>query len=277
MSEGTTVHLKIGFDQTTRQIVVSRGEPGVEIARSAVGDLFSYGVWNSLEVTASIHNSAGTVQMKVNGVEHLNATGLDTRNGGSGYINRVTISSGHGQNGARTYVDDLIIGDATGSPAVAPGDARVEYLVPIGVGSKTEFTPLSGTNWGNVEEQNAPNDADYNTSPETGATDLFAMSNLTGNGIIHAIQPIIRVRKDDVGYRKIRPALYKSDGTGNTPRLYGGLDQAVSDSFAYVKEIMTTSPDTGLAWTVDEITDLQYGYAVGGGSQFSTDAWIAAF
>jgi len=280
-SAGDIVHLsfygssevQIGFHPTDRSVCAYRN--GTLIAQSANSGLLPLNQWFFMEATVTLHASAGSVLVKINGMTVLDASGLNT--GTPGYFDRIRMAAQVYDRYA-TWVDDLIVGDNVGPNNTSPpGDARVEYLRPIGAGSKTEFTPLSGSNWGNVDELQSFNDADYNSSPNTGDTDLFAMSNMSGNGLIHGVRTVLRARKDDAGYRKIRPELYKSNGVGNTPRLYGGLDQAVADSFGYTRQIFELSPDTGAAWTVDEITDLQYGYSVGGGSQFSTDAWIAAF
>lgn len=265
--------VQIGFHPTDRSMCVYRA--GTLIAQSANPGLLPLNQWFFMEAKVTLHGSAGSAQVKINGIPVIEASGLNT--GTPGYFDRIRMTAQVYDSGT-TWVDDLIAGDDTGPyNIVPPGDARVEYLRPIGAGSKTEFTPLSGSNWGNVDELQSFNDADYNSSPNTGDTDLFAMSNMSGNGLIHGVRTVLRARKDDAGYRKIRPELYKSNGVGNTPRLYGGLDQAVADSFGYTRQIFELSPDTGAAWTVDEITDLQYGYSVGGGSQFGVDAWIAAF
>jgi len=263
----------IGFTYTDRSMAAYRN--GTLIATSPNSELLPLNQWFFMEATVVLHASAGSVLVKINGVTVLDASGLNT--GTPGYFDRIRMRPQLYDSG-NVWVDDLIVGNNVGPNNTSPpGDARVEYLLPIGAGSKTEFTPLSGSNWGNVDESAAFNDADYNSSPDTGATDLFAMSNLSGNGLVHGVRSILRARKDDAGYRKIRPEFYKSDGTGNTPRLYGGLDQAVGDTFGYTRQIFELSPDTGVAWTVEEIADLQYGYSVGGGSQFGVDAWIAEF
>jgi hypothetical protein len=265
----------IGFNESDRSLEVY-GPPGFIASSTNVG-LLPVNEWIFIEVKIVIAGSPnGSVLIKINGVTEINATGINT---GTGYVSSFDFSHQHGsETSFSAYLDDLIVGDGTGdSNTIPPGDARVEYLLPIGAGSKTEFTPLAGTNWGNVDDTPGHDDADYNSSPDTGATDVFAMSNLTGNGLIHGTQSVIRCRKDDAGYRKIRSAFYKPVGVGDTVRLYGGTDAGVGDSFAYYKEIIEKSPDTGAAWTTEELADTQFGYSIGGGSQFSADAWVAEF
>ena len=270
-------HVSIGWDTSTLQLVASRN--GTEIARSTQDNLFTQDTWIFMEVKVVIHDTAGSVLVKLNGTTHIDASNLNTRNGGSGVTTHVVLGTGCTGYNQLAYFDDFMYGNGTGSPVSPPGDSRVEYLVPVAGGAKTQFTPSAGSNWGNVDELGVASDADYNWASEVGSTDVFAMSNLSGNGIVHAVQTVIRARKDDAGFRLVKPAFHKSIGQGDTVRLYTSAAPAVSvgDSFTYSRSLLTASPDTSLAWTVEEIADLQFGYVVGGGSQFSTDAWIAAF
>jgi len=274
--ENGSWHVQVGFDRYTSQLVATRN--GTEIARSTQSGLFTPSTWIFVEVKVVIHDTNGSVLAKVNGIPHIDASGLDTRNGGSGVITHLGLSTGTTGYSLPAYFDDVMYGNGTGSPSSPPGDSRVEYLAPIAAGAKAQFTPSAGSNWGNVDET-PRSDSDYNWSSEVGATDLFSMSNLSGNGTVHAVQTVIRARKDDAGFRLVKPALYKPIGQGNTVRLYTNAAPAASvgDTFAYSRSILPTSPDTASAWTVEEIADLQFGYAVGGGSQFSLDCWIEEF
>lgn len=274
----STCHVNVGWDKSTLQLVATRG--ATEIARSTASNLFQTSTWLFMEVKVVIHDTNGSVLVKIGGITHIDATGLDTRNGGtSGVITHIVLGSGCTDYNLKSYFDDFMYGNGTSEPSSPPGDARVEYLVPIADGAKIQFTPSTGTNWGNVDEYSPPSDTDYNWSSEVGATDLFSMSNLSGNGIVHGVQPVVRSAKDDAGYRLVKPVFYKPIGQGDTIRLYSDAAPAssVGDSFAYSRAILLTSPDTSSAWTVEEIADLQFGYAVGGGSQFSLDCWIASF
>jgi hypothetical protein len=103
--------------------------------------------------------------------------------------------------------------------------------------------------------------------------DLFTMSDLAGNGLIRGVQTISRVKKDDAGFRKAEPVFHKASGLGETTRWYQGRVEPVGDTFGYFAlQVFETSPDTGVAWTVDEVNALQYGYAVGDAGMFTLDA-----
>ena len=274
----TTHCIQIGFEPAAYKIVAAMHDTST-IASSTSSNLFTLGVWHFIEAKLVISDTAGSILVKLNGVTVLDATGIDTKYSTLNTVNRVMFGTNHGPVLATALMDDIIIGDGTGLNASPPGDARVEYLAPIAAGNRTQFTPSAGSNWGNVDEFGTPSDSDYNWSSEVGSTDLFSMSNLTGNGVVHAVQTVIRSRKDDVGFRLVKPAFYKPIGQGDTTRLYTNAAPATSvlDSFSYSTSVLETSPDTASAWTVEEIADLQFGYVVGGGSQFSADAWLAAF
>jgi hypothetical protein len=56
-------------------------------------------------------------------------------------------------------------------------------------------------------------------------------------------------KKDDSGSRSI--AL-----TARTPL---GSNQALTESYAYYKQVFETDPDTGDAWTKDSVNDAEFG------------------
>jgi len=269
-------HVYLEIDGSTHGLNVRRGWPaGTLLATSVNENLYTTaGIWYFFEFYVYLHDTAGRVVVKWNGATEIDYTG-DTNNGGS-YINHFYFELP--DTGGACWYDDMIVGDGSGTMnTVPPGDARVEYLAPNGVGVKTEFAPSAGSNWSNVDETGTPIDTDYNHSSNVGAMDLFTMADLSGTGVIHAVQPVIRARKDDAGLRSVKPVFYKALGAGDTPRIYAGTAQSVGDSFSYAGQIIETSPDTGVAWGADEIQALQFGYAVAGSAAFGVDAWIREY
>jgi hypothetical protein len=272
LREGTTTHINLRLLNGTRQWQVDR--PGTVLGTSTVQ--FATQTWQYIEIKATIHDTAGSFELRQNGITILSGTNVDTRNGGTGLLDEIYIWDTGGadnreNNGA--YLDDLYVCNTAGSVGNDfLGDTRIEYLAPTGAGTRTGFTPSAGSNWSNVDEVPA-SDTDYNSANTPGAMDLFQMANLSGNGLVRGVQTISRAKKDDAGFRKFKPAFFKASGLGSTDRWYTGTQVPVSDSYAFLPmQLLATSPDTGAAWTVDEINAIQYGYAVGDAGMFTIDA-----
>jgi hypothetical protein len=244
---------------------VYRGD-GTKLSSGTI--VFPTDVWSYMEIRYSISDTVGSYELRINGTASTSGSGVDTRNGGSGVMNSIAFYHNDISGDFASTIDDLYVTNDT----VFFGDTRVEYLAPTGPGIKTQLAPSAGSNWQTVDES-VPSDTDYNSSSTPGAMDLFGMRNLAGNGLIYGVQSILRCKKDDAGFRSVKPAFFKAGGIGSTDRYYTGNKSFVGDGFFSVPaQIYDTSPDTGTAWTVDEVNALQYGYAVGDAGMFTLDA-----
>jgi hypothetical protein len=227
--------------------------------------------WNYIEYKVYF-NASGTAEIRLNGISIVAYSGSTV-----GYGAAPNTMSIHAQYTSDTNTkiafDDVYLCDGSGGICDNYlGDTRVEYLVLTGAGVKTQFTPSTGSNWQNVDESPA-SDSDYNSASTLGAMDLFGMTNLAGNGLIYGIQTNLRGKKDDAGFLRMKPAFYKASGSGDTNRFYTGSQFPVVDTISTMPiQMFGTSPDTGVAWTVDEVNALQYGYAVGDAGMFTLDA-----
>ena len=227
-------------------------------------------VWYYLELKIVVSATVGTLELRLNGLPtaECSATGLNT-----GSVNVDNIGFGW-VNGWGIRMDDIYVTDTTG-PAPNDGflgDIRVDYLVPTAAGSKTNFTPSAAANWQTVDET-TPSDADYNSSYVPGAMDLFTMADLSGNGVIYAVQTNLRAAKSDAGFRTVKPVFYEASGSGDTTRFYPGRrSDALISTYKFSPQLYDTSPDTATAWTVVEVNALQFGYMVGEASMFTLDA-----
>jgi len=231
------------------------------------------GAWNYIEVKVTTFSTTlGAVTVRVNGVNDIAVTGVNTNRAATGTVSKVCFDGDYYGN-TIFVVDDLYVCNTSGTANNDfMGDIRIEYLVPTAAGVRTQFAASSGSNWQAVDEIGA-SDTDYNSSNVPGAMDLFTMSDLAGNGLIRGVQTISRAKKDDAGYRKAVPVFRKASGLGETARWYPGSKVPVGDAFSLLRmQVFETSPDTGAAWTVDEVNALQYGYAVGDAGMFTIDA-----
>jgi len=228
--------------------------------------------WNYYEIKLTVHPSAGSFEVRVNGVVQMSGSGVNTRVTANNQVNQYGFS--HYGGGGNHNFCDMYLCDTSGSANTDfLGDTRVEYLVPTGAGVRSQFTPSAGSNWQTVDD--VAGDTDYNSNNQPGAMDLFTMADLAGSGLVRGVQAISRAKKDDAGFRKASPVFYKASGLGGTARFYKGSQVPVLDSFSNLPlQMFNTSPDTGVAWTVDEVNALQCGYAVGDAGMFTLDAKV---
>ena len=212
------------------------------LATSAAGVL-SAGAWQYLEFKATIHDTAGSYYVHVDGVAVLSNIGspstLDTRNvGTSGLVNQVFI----GGVTARIYeFDDLVILDTAGSRNNNfLGDIRVDCYRPNGNGNSSQFVGSDSNSTDNyllVDDTTPDDDATYVESGTVGDKDLYAFPAMSHTpASIFAVQALACLKKDDAGSRSACLQT-RSGGTD-----YSGSNVALSDSFMYLRELRETDP-----------------------------------
>lgn len=257
MGDGTTVtHLSIGANADGSLSIWRGTTSGTLLGTSATG-LVSVGVWYYLEVHAIIDDTVGAYEVRVDGVNVLSATGVDTRNGGTDP--KITVFGVGRQSTDRTWYDDIyfITGDGVGVSGFQ-SEITIEGIRPNGVGNYTQLTPTgSATNWQNVDD--IPfSTSDYNSSPTAGQKDTYAYSNLTATtGTILGSVIHFAAHKNLAGFKKAR-RLIRISSTD-----YAGADTpSLSASVRYFSEVLPTSPATAAAWTISEVNGLEAGFEV---------------
>jgi len=220
--------------------------------------------WNQIEIRIVFDNSAGVLQIRVNGDLLIDKSGIDT-NQGNNTCNVIRI---HGTESPTTtdekflgLIDDIYVLDETGSIAnssIAP-NVFIESLGPTADGDSTDFTPSSGANYTNVDESQ-PSGTDYNSSGTSGDLDLFEMADLgIVGGAVYGVQVRNVVINDAPGYNPVIPKIKENgqEGSGDT---WYVLD---SDDYSDIRHIFTSNPDTATAWTVSTVNSMQCGYEIG--------------
>lgn len=250
--DGSTVHFQLYYENTTGKLRVYRnttllGESAAGVASGAGSD-FIY-----IELRVTVDDSAGVVVVRVNGSEVINLTGQDTRNGAAAQITEVQLWGGI--DGA---FDDFYLCDTTGSVNNDfLGDVKVVTLYPNGAGDSTDFTPLSGSNYQNVDEVLADGDTTYVESSTVSDKDLYTFENLGYTPeSIYGVQTVAVARKDDAGSREMR-VITKSGATTKS-----GSSVALGTAYGVVMDFMETNPDDSAAWELADINALQAGVEV---------------
>jgi hypothetical protein len=220
----------------------------------------SAGAYAHVGLETTIHPSAGTVTVYLNGGAVLTLTGQNTRATANSSANQVGTGPMTSTPSSMTFdLDDFFACDGTGS---APqnaflGDARIDCLFPSGDGSQSAWTPSSGTTHSTLVDETAPNDdTDYLSTATAGARDAQTLGDLPALGSVSIVGLVhwLSARKDDAGTRQVK-SLVKSGAT----TVVGGTTHALSTSYLYYGEIWPLDPATSAAWTTTAVNALEAG------------------
>ncbi|HET6380182.1 MAG TPA: hypothetical protein VFH63_03995 [candidate division Zixibacteria bacterium] len=229
------------------------GHPSWATGTTLIGDA----EWHYVEIKAIIHDTTGSIEVRLDGSTEITFNG-DTRNGGSGVINRLVVmrEAAGFSSGDEIRQHDIYVCDSSGSVANNfLGPVRVGALFPSGSGNSTQWTPSAGSNYQTIDEAAPNGDTDYNESTTPGNIDTVAMGNLpVSAAAIYGIQHLTYARKTDAGARTLRQVI-RSGGTN-----FEGPDLTVLDTYKYFLKTYTLDPATNAAWTESGINALEAGY-----------------
>jgi len=251
--EGATVHLAFGLN-ASRIPVVKLNTTVIQTGST----VYALNSWYYIEVKGTIHDTTGSYTYRIDGVNQLTASGVDTRNGATGVWDNVVVAS----SGGFHAIDDFYLLDSSGS---APwndflGSIKVETLFPqtdaVAAGSNAGLTPSTGTDHGALVDETTPNTTDYNSHATVGQKDTYNFPTMTLAGTIYAIQTNMYVSKSDATVRQVC-AVVRAGGVD-----YDGANVSPLTTFQNFNEIRTLNPNTGIAWVVADITTLQAGMKV---------------
>lgn len=247
--DGTTMGVNCKYNAYSGEIDVYRG---TTLLGSTVGANI-HRSWVYIEVKVKCHDSAGTVEVKVNGVTRLALTDQDTKAGTHTYhdIVRIYLSYYH-------WLDDIYILDTTGTANNDfLGNQRVTGIFPNGDSAMLDWTPSTpGTHYTLVDETRDNDDTDYVDSSTSGQTDLWDYGVVSGLGAIVGMQVNTTIKRtDSTALSLLAPV--KSGATQSD-----GSSQAATTSYDAKCRVLETDPDTSAAWTSSGINAVQCGVKV---------------
>lgn len=253
--ESGTIHLQVALTAAGELRVLRAGSTQIGIT-SGLG--LAIDTWYHIEVKAYCHDSAGTVDLYVDGVLELSLTGQDTRNGGTGVFNGILFSSSIFP--YRKHLDNLYVLNTTGSlnnDILGVQYARV--MRPTADASPNDWAPLSGSDhYAAVSEDTGSSDTNVLDDSVTGQQELFDLSNPVGVTNIKGVVPVVIGRlTDGTGY-SIKHVL-KSGGTTETD----AAQSFSSTSYVSKQQVHEVDPDTSAAWLDADVDALQAGFEVG--------------
>ncbi|MDX1408170.1 MAG: hypothetical protein R3330_08555 [Saprospiraceae bacterium] len=149
---------------------------------SSASGLYGAFEWHYLEIKVVIHDTTGSVEIRLNGSTVLNLTNQDTQVTGNAAVTWVAHGAHSGTTGW-LYLDDYYICDGQGGiNDDFLGDCKVEWHAPDGNGNYSDWVGQdadSTDNYLNVDDDGSPDDdTTYNEAGTAGDTDSYTHDNL---------------------------------------------------------------------------------------------------
>lgn len=214
------------------------------------------GIFCYIEIKVVFHTTLGSMEVRKDGATILNLTNVDTTTTVNNQGDTAAISIASNASEAVTMdIDDIYVCDASGIiNNNFQGDIRVDTVFPNGAGATTGWTPSTGSNYQNVDDDPANDDTDYNSSGVAAAKDTYAFPDIpptVGNviGVVHNIT----VRKDDTLTHTFRDVVRR----GGTD--YPGTTKTATATYAMYTEVKETDPSTSALWTIANVNLAEFG------------------
>jgi hypothetical protein len=200
-----------------------------------------------LELRALNADAGGIAEVRIDGAVFVTFTG-DTRNGGTGVMNRLELWGPTRSDGVGfTHYDNLTINTASApAPTGYPGARRIETLLPnatLAEGfsrSNSALAPHELVGEGQLDATS------FVSSATPGARDEYGLSDLSGTpSSIDAVVLVSHAARSDPGARSLRANLL----SGSARALGATVSPPVSPSGSYSETILHADPNTSAAWT----------------------------
>jgi hypothetical protein len=263
-STGQTALLQLLDANGTETLQLQLTPAGLfEIWRGAGAQRFQISVTSStgiqtgaffyIEWYITVSNTVGATIVRVNEIEVINQTGLDTLFNLSTVVAAAIGLRHYSANNSQTadYDDVIIRTDGFG------GDCQIFTFYPTAVGSTDEWTAVGATTTAQCvdEEDEANDDTDYIVASTNSFISLWDFDDVQSGYDIHGVAYNLRNKKDSSGTGQIAPVALLGTTT------YTGATIAASwdDDYLYAQVVQDTSPATGITWSLTEFADGEYG------------------
>ncbi|MEX0594926.1 MAG: hypothetical protein WD512_00365, partial [Candidatus Paceibacterota bacterium] len=228
--------------------------------------------WFYIEFKATIDNTVGTIDIRVNGNNILSLSGIDTQATSNASANVIVFAGNREGTSALSfdgadYFDDIYVADTQAAPSSYAGrivdfigDVEVLPLYANANGATDQdFTPQgAGDHYVEIDETTPDEDTTYLESSTVGHEEFNAYQDMSTARTVIGLQLVCRANKQDAGVRSFKLGIKE----GITNR-YGPTEHFPSaKEYIYHTEISDKNPATGNQWVAAEVNADEYGIKV---------------
>ena len=244
--DGTSEMLAIEY-QTDNKLKVIRFSTSILESTIAIPQ----DEWHYLEIKVLFHQSAGSVEFRIDGVAAGSVSGIDTINFGAS-CDRVEW---RGASSNSLHLDDVYIGNTAGG---------FDFLGPVFVATvrptsddAVQFTRSGGSaNYEMVDDTFPDEDTTVNESDTSAQQDTFGFGALgiSADAVVHAVGVSAFITKPEPGPVGVNLVTK----TGSTD--VGAEKRLVNGGYARLVEMHLVDPHDAAAWTPAGIDAANFGY-----------------
>lgn len=234
--------------------------PYVYVAGSNKGYIdtaWTPGLWYHVEIKLVVHNTTGTVSVKVNGSSKYSFTG-DTQAGSVAYANNLTLFYGQvAADAMGACFDHLYILD--GQAGVNDSLASLAYVAtsyPSADGSASDWTPSNGSDHFAVVCEANPNSSAYVETNNTNDIDYFDLGTGGAGNTVYGLQWNIDIYSTGSGTEEIA-ALIKQGA--NEVSANGYVNCGLTEGPITITKQADYQPNTTDVWTSTTIQSAEFG------------------
>lgn len=233
----------------------------------STGTTLSTSQFYFIEFKVTVHPTAGSYEVRVNGTTYLSGSAVNTSGQGGTTADSIEWGAqGSGGGGVfwsfEYWWDDMYIADGTGSGTTIRdfvGECRPYELLPNANGTFSDWAQTGGTG-------GSPFTA-VNEVPQNGDTSYLASGTINARttlrypsvpaGTVKAVILAPWIRKDDANSHSVGARVYR-----------GGIESTSSQvarpsaSYTMQEIVMETDPQDGSAWSVSKVNAAEIGLAL---------------
>jgi hypothetical protein len=255
--DGGTIQCGLGFKDNGR-FAVYRGAT-TELIQGTNSYPFDSANFLDVEWKINIHNTTGSTEVRVNGVEEIAPTGsLNTRSSANNSADIFRIGSQQSGIAVPNYKHVILMDTAGSVMNDFIGPVAISSLRPSADGNYTTWTPNTGTRWDAVNDAITDSDTTYVTANTATDKVSFGMTDLPA-GVTDVFGVMAQAQiKREAETTRIAQMFVRAGGTDQAI----GTAQGVGPSYAFRNAVATVNPHTAAAWTPAEINALELGMEI---------------
>ena len=254
IQDGATTQIRI----STRNTGDLRVERGTTTLDTTVALGLAVNIWYYIELKIKIDDSIGTYELRVNSVNVLSDTGVNTQETANAYLNRICFYGDPIIGTTSFFFDDVYILDTTGTKNNDfLGTMKVVMISPTADTAEVDFTPSEVDNYDGVDDGVTVDDATYNESTTSAHQDIFEYADTTDIRLIAGLMVCTEAKETDANDFTLK-TLVRSNSTIHTD-----VAQALTSSYTIITRLLEDDPVTETIWSAGAIDAAEFGYEVG--------------